>query len=358
MDLTDTDRLCRWLIHGVNYKLAARETIEVLLRAAEKESLNVDMTNSDGWTALQVALQEPGEDDYIVSQFLDCYGVMPPDALHAAILSCAHDEQNASKVELVLSRGATLTRDAMTYDDEDRGLTVLQLCVEESALQAARVILRQPEGVALLHVQDDYGQTALQSAALAGNRDMVMLFLEKGADIDARDSKGLSALGYAVVHGHQSTTSLLLAENADIQIYDVEYEEATILHIAVCRDFQVSKSMLDFLLPHDQEEDDQDSDQARFSQLYEQKVVDATEKIGGNTALHLAAYFADLAGVLALLNAEADPRICNKKGWTPLKSATEKLDLLLPSSLEKDAALRSQLKKCKMHLERRMLVAK
>ena len=336
---------CRWLHHGAGYKSAARKTILVLLQAAQQFHFQVDWKDSEGLTAFEAALQELGEDDYIVEAFLDSGTILPPNALETAVLSCAGDEENASHVELVLSRGAALT----FKDGDDDGFTALHMSALKGALYAALVILRHPGGINLLHSADEEGRAPLHCAAESGNIKMVKLFLENGADMNAWDKTGRSALGEAVTQGHEVLTSALLFQKADINLQIGEYAGGSILHFAISQSPRVSKSMLVYLLSADQE--DEDDEDVRFPLLHGQSVLNATDA-GGNSALHWAAYFGDFAGVFALTRAGATTGAKNNDGHTALEKAKQRLELLDPANEIKEAAAIGTLRKVIMHLSR------
>jgi hypothetical protein len=56
---------------------------------------------------------------------------------------------------------------------------------------------------------DEYGLTALMSAAFEGRAEVVALLLERGADPRLRHSSGETALDYAKSNGHRSVTPVL-----------------------------------------------------------------------------------------------------------------------------------------------------
>ncbi len=307
------------------------------------------MRDSEGLTAFEAALQEPGENDYVVEAFLDSYAILPPDALQTAVLSCAGDEENASIVELVLSRGAMLETPLMEKEDDD-GFTALHMSALKGALQAARVILRHPGGSDMLQLRDDEGRTPLHDAASAGNLKMVRLFLESGADMNACGKDGRSSLGEAITHGHEALASVLLSQGAGITIRCGGHAGGTVLHFAVSKNPRVSRSMLAFLLSADREEEEEDEPE-RFPLLHEPLVLNATDT-HGDTALHLAAHFGDFPGIFSLIDTGAMIVVKNSDGYTPIEMAKQRLQVLQSAFESEHATLVRSLEKCIVHLER------
>jgi len=62
-----------------------------------------------------------------------------------------------------------------------------------------------------------HGSAAIHVAAASGQRDIVDVLLEAGADDDRRDTKGLCPLHLAAVHGHKSVLESLVDIGADIR---------------------------------------------------------------------------------------------------------------------------------------------
>lgn len=78
---------------------------------------------------------------------------------------------------------------------------------------------------------DDYGTTALQSAATGGHTDTVEALLAAGADIDKRDDSRYTALAVAILKGHEDTAMALISKGASLQAE--KFERTSPLRIAV-----------------------------------------------------------------------------------------------------------------------------
>ncbi|XP_029120611.2 uncharacterized protein [Elaeis guineensis] len=67
-----------------------------------------------------------------------------------------------------------------------------------------------------IHGHDQYGMTALHSAAIKGHRDIVSLLIEFGMDVECQDIEGHTPLHLAVEGGHLETVELLIDMGANI----------------------------------------------------------------------------------------------------------------------------------------------
>ena len=72
---------------------------------------------------------------------------------------------------------------------------------------------------------DDYGWTSLHYACLKGHREVALLLLERGADIEAGDSIGWTPLHYACDRGHIETALLLVRRGAEIDVATLQLAE-------------------------------------------------------------------------------------------------------------------------------------
>ena len=73
------------------------------------------------------------------------------------------------------------------------------------------------ENGADIEAKDQYGNTALTTAALYGRQSIVECLLDRGADIEAKDQYGRTALLLAAWQGHKSIVECLLDRGADIE---------------------------------------------------------------------------------------------------------------------------------------------
>ena len=97
---------------------------------------------------------------------------------------------------------------------QSRGVPPLFRCVHEGDLAEARELLTR------LHLdvnERPWGdETVLHKAAGAGRRDFVELFLEAGAEVDAKDMHGMTPLARAALRGRTEVMELLIEHGADV----------------------------------------------------------------------------------------------------------------------------------------------
>lgn len=100
-------------------------------------------------------------------------------------------------------------------DAKDRDLPLAWAAMAEKAEQTeiAKLLLDHGAGFEL----KNYGETPLSVAARYGNANMVKLFIERGADIDARDNDGRTPLSLAKT---EETAKVLIDAGADINSKD------------------------------------------------------------------------------------------------------------------------------------------
>jgi len=78
-------------------------------------------------------------------------------------------------------------------------------------------------------VADDWGNTALMSAAGGGTVEVVRLLLERGANVDQQNENGWTALMSAAFRGYADVISLLLAHGADAGLKNHEEDPALVV---------------------------------------------------------------------------------------------------------------------------------
>lgn len=294
--------------------------------AAKLAGLDPECKDEDGQTAFECSIQEPGEDDYIVEAFMKNGFSLPLNALELAVDSCGLNQENASKVELLLKSNASLN---LIYPD---GHNVLHTCALRGAAQAAHAVLNHTGGVSFLNAQDAYGDTPLHSTVAGENVALARIFFEAGADINALNHNRLSALGSAIIAKSADLASYLLEQNPDIWLRRSGWTGCSILALAVAKD-PLSKSIMPFLLSadivdDDDDDEDADSDKHRFPQLHDPMVLNAVEIEHGNTVLHRAASLADYESVVSLMSAGASAKIINSRGLTAKQEAERELRCL------------------------------
>jgi ankyrin repeat protein len=96
----------------------------------------------------------------------------------------------------------------------DDGFTALQLAAFFAHPDAVDLLLRHGASVDAV-AQNDMRVQPLHAALVQGNRRVVELLLDAGADVNARQHNGWTALQAAAQHGNADLVALLLARGAD-----------------------------------------------------------------------------------------------------------------------------------------------
>jgi uncharacterized protein len=137
----------------------------------------------------------------------------------------------------------------------------------------------------------------LEQATAKGHADMVAMFLDQGADVNAHFRSGSTPLDTAALKGRGEIVRLLIARGADVNT--LNGFGATPLQGAALGGHL---TIVDLLLAHGAD-------------------MNAQETQSGATALYMAASFGREEVVAALLAKGADPNICTKAGVSPLHTA-------------------------------------
>jgi ankyrin repeat protein len=154
------------------------------------------------------------------------------------------------------------------------------------------------------------GKTALHNAVQFGNRAMVELLLQRGADVKAKDGTGGTPLHEAAQNGFLSIVEVLLQHKADLNARNSKANyELSPLHLAVKNGHA---ALVGFLLANGD---------------------DVNRKASGWTPLHGAAASGHDAMVTSLLKAGADVNAADNDGDTPLMDAAERGHLLSVKAL-------------------------
>jgi ankyrin repeat protein len=88
------------------------------------------------------------------------------------------------------------------------------------------------------------GLTPLHSAAVSGHLELVILFLDKGANVNERDSRGWAPLHFAATNGSVDVVRVLLDSGAEMQAKNVR--RMTPLDVARAAIDEARKAVLDW----------------------------------------------------------------------------------------------------------------
>lgn len=158
------------------------------------------------------------------------------------------------------------------------------------------------------------GYTALLFAARRGDVDSARMLLVAGADVNDTAPDGTSALLVAVQSGHGVFARFLLSEGANPNAAAAGY---TPLHAAVLTG---DLDVVGALLAHGARPNAQVIRATRVTR--NGQVLMIGEHLLGATPFALAAKFAEVDIMRALLVAKADPLLSLTNGWTPLMLAS------------------------------------
>src|SRR5580704_15127002 len=139
-------------------------------------------------------------------------------------------------MRLALALVALVSAFAASTDD-------LREAVRAGDTDRVRALLKQDVP---LNVVDSLGGTALHDAVWEGEKSIVALLLQAGADVNACHAEaGSTPLHYAIITGHTEIAAMLIDKGADV---NARYSSgATSLHLAANRG---SRAMVELLLAH------------------------------------------------------------------------------------------------------------
>jgi ankyrin repeat protein len=259
-------------------------------------------------------------------------------------------ERHWDIIQLLLDHGANLNA------CDKSGNTALHFAASEGHLEAARMLLERGADV---NSQNDEGLAPLQRASQGqheGHRDIIRLLLDHGADLGARDNSGNSALHFAAFEGHFEVAHLLLERGADVNSQNGEglaplqrasqgrhegYLEVvrllldhganvnmhdnsgnTALHfVASGGHLEVARMLIEQGAEVNSQNDkgllaSQDGYEDIVRLLLDRGANVDMHDIGGNTALHFAAYRGHLEVARMLLERNAEVKSQNDAGAT------------------------------------------
>ncbi|KAL9473905.1 hypothetical protein ACSS6W_008285 [Trichoderma asperelloides] len=176
------------------------------------------------------------------------------------------------------------------YDSPPENATELILASYYGLTAMARLCLEQG-----YNIETRSGNhTSLQWATFRKHKNIIMLLLEKGANIDVKTYNGETPLLHAVSEGHESIVGLLLEEGADIEVKDNIYQTTPLWRAA-------SKGCEDIV-----------------TLLLEKRADIEAKNMNGMTPLLWAARNRDEGIVKLLVNTGADIEVQDNDRMTPL----------------------------------------
>ncbi|KAM0235337.1 hypothetical protein ACHAP5_009732 [Fusarium lateritium] len=195
-----------------------------------------------------------------------------------------------------------------------------------------------------LNHHSKHDMSALHYACISGDRDIMEMLVESGAELDTMTDRGYTPLSLAIDCGNRSVVELLISKGADIHLAD--NHGMTPLH----RASQLGHlKIVEQLIEHGAEISTLSKDtytpllyaavsgQSEVVTLLLDKGADSSDADkNGYTSLHLASLLGNQTLVRQLIDRGADFAALSKQGYTPLAAAslsgqTQVVRLLLES---------------------------
>ena len=286
-----------------------------MARALLKQGIDVNATQGDGASALHWAVYR---DDLAMADLLLRAGadVNAANDLGATLLALACANANGAMVERLLAAGANPNTPVTPS-----GETPLMTAARSGSVDAVKALLAY--GASVNAAETAHGQTALMWAAANRHPVVVQALIEGEADVNARsqidrmvvmlmgqtertssgveiDGGGFTPLFFAARHGDLASAKLLIAAGADVN--------AT----------TPTKTSVPVFAAH--------SGHGEVAAYLLEKGTDPNADGSGYTALHAAVLRGDLALVKALLANRADPNARLKQG-TPTTHGSKDFNL-------------------------------
>jgi uncharacterized protein len=144
----------------------------------------------------------------------------PPRILNDKVIS-AVKANDVEAVRTLLQQGAPVDV-RWSGEGSDEGYTALLYAVEHRFLPLTRLLLRSGADPTL--AAGPQNVFPLLKAARAGKRDMLVLLLDYGANINQkRPGDGMDALAAACLEGQLTIVDMLVARNAAVEPQDLSY---------------------------------------------------------------------------------------------------------------------------------------
>jgi hypothetical protein len=299
------------MIHGSDFENAAGRVVRVLVDLANQQNLSVDMEDNEGLTAFDIAICEHGEDAYVLGAFLQQGFSLDESSLDLAITSCSFDEENASKVDLVLQNWP---------DTPARVSSALKAAIESGALAAIR-LLEKKFGAKIFDCKDECEETPMHWAVKAGMTSTVDYLIQSKASTSAIDAQGVPPIGYALLLLRTEIFKALYCGGANLIVSGGPRDGSSVLTFAVSIKHSSSIAMIGFLLSGDLDE----CEPLRFRRLHEHAILNARDKATGNTLIHDASRAADVGAVESIIRARANSRALNNAGRTAAQEAQREM---------------------------------
>ncbi|KAG0028678.1 hypothetical protein BGZ82_008306 [Podila clonocystis] len=127
---------------------------------------------------------------------------------------------------------------AESLDEVEFNRSIHAACISNNLERVRTILAKHSRGESPACALDSAGYTALHYSSRAGNRDICVLLLNAGADVDAKTPElGATPLMRAVQQGHLDVAKLLVSYGASVEVRNSDQENVFhILAIAASKD--------------------------------------------------------------------------------------------------------------------------
>jgi ankyrin repeat protein len=309
-------------VKNVNEKLAQSPQnsstlrhLEVMLNAFKKiEKVATDLYKASGEIVIRNGLT--------YTTFEQAYEILTnTSTLHSIHALVEKIEATAFEI---LEKAAPNVNWKESIDTEN---SFLHSAISQNKKELALILI---ESGADLESYNSFGNTPLLSACIKGDLDLVTALLAKGACVDKKNEDGASPLHKACAHGHLNIVQELLKHGAQV---NAQAKNKNTPLITACRkkgNLEIVKALLAHGADVNKTGHNGQSALLKASSKGSLSVVQELLKnraavnkadSGGNTALHVAVLIGNVDIARALLAKKADPNMQNAEGTTALHFA-------------------------------------
>ncbi|MCZ9955246.1 ankyrin repeat domain-containing protein [Brachyspira hyodysenteriae] len=205
------------------------------IRELLKQGTDVNGTNSEGWSALHVAVKANNTavlKELLSQKWIDMNPVLPVDTIlmdgdnkwyadGQTPLLLASYYGYADIVNMLLSYGA----DVLAKDSVDDAMAV-HIASARGNANVVSVILdssaARSAGIDIVNVGDNTGTTPLMWASMNNQVTVISALIKFKADVNFQDDDGWTALHFAAASDSYRAVEILLKNKADANIADIE----------------------------------------------------------------------------------------------------------------------------------------
>uniref|UniRef100_A0A1X7V0L0 Death domain-containing protein n=2 Tax=Amphimedon queenslandica TaxID=400682 RepID=A0A1X7V0L0_AMPQE len=261
------------------------EAVEFLLQL---ETVNIDHTNEENWTALMLAC-ERGHEDIVHSLLCAGANVNIQDNHGWTALMTASEHNHISIIHMLLQANAN------PHLKKSNGSNALLIASYSGYYEVVELLISK--GVDCQHQRKD-GANAFMAACKNGHTQIVELLLKEQVDPNVQKEDGWNAFMLACQNGHTQIVKLLLKEKVDPNVQENSGGDAFMF---ACLNGHIQTVEL----------------------LLKEQVNHSIQEEDGWNAFMLACQNGHIQIVELLLKEQVDPNIQKKDGWNAFMSACQ-----------------------------------